>query len=295
MAGVAANDPYQRVATDNGVFDGALIGMAVGAGGAGAGVFGMRMHYNGIDKRSERQLKTIENQQQYHENGIAKSQMAMDQKTGNVGPRFYQKNKYNNSLDAVNEMNAGGERAVAGLESERQRQLNESRQNTVPQVNREAKREARRQTNKRYNYGYPKESAELKPEDVRHSESVNNVRQKHRTRAQEINAGIDDMIADTRSDTRSMIADSKEGQYVKKVGGQMDKRRQNIESKYTKKINNHTSQLEDVAHQRNLADANNMRSRHAYSKMGGMKNAAIIGASAVIGGGIGMIADGLNQ
>jgi hypothetical protein len=56
------NEPYQRVSQDNGVFDGALIGAAVGAGGAGAGVFGTRMRYNGIEKRQQRDLGVLNRQ-----------------------------------------------------------------------------------------------------------------------------------------------------------------------------------------------------------------------------------------
>ena len=55
-----ANQPYQRVSQDNGVYDSALIGSAIAAGGAGAGVFGTRMHYNGIEKRAERNRKRME-------------------------------------------------------------------------------------------------------------------------------------------------------------------------------------------------------------------------------------------
>lgn len=57
---VAANEPYQRVSRDNGVFDGALIGAAVGAGGAGAGIFGARMSYNGIEKKANRMLSDMQ-------------------------------------------------------------------------------------------------------------------------------------------------------------------------------------------------------------------------------------------
>lgn len=58
---VAANEPYKRVSKDNGVFDGAMIGAAVGAGGAGAGIFGARMSYNGIEGKTKRQLQEMDN------------------------------------------------------------------------------------------------------------------------------------------------------------------------------------------------------------------------------------------
>lgn len=57
---VAANEPYRRVSRDNGVFDGALIGAAVGAGGAGAGIFGARMSYNGIEKKAKRTISDMD-------------------------------------------------------------------------------------------------------------------------------------------------------------------------------------------------------------------------------------------
>lgn len=57
---MAANDPYQKVSENNGVFDSSLIGAAIGAGGAGAGVFGSRMHYGGIQRRADRDLKRID-------------------------------------------------------------------------------------------------------------------------------------------------------------------------------------------------------------------------------------------
>lgn len=60
MAGTYSNEPYQRVSQDNGVFDGALIGMAIGGGGAGAGVFGARMNYNGIERRTQQSLNRME-------------------------------------------------------------------------------------------------------------------------------------------------------------------------------------------------------------------------------------------
>lgn len=53
------NEPYQKISQDNGVYDGALIGSAIAAGGAGAGMFGARMHYNGIEKRSEKQMTAL--------------------------------------------------------------------------------------------------------------------------------------------------------------------------------------------------------------------------------------------
>lgn len=57
---VATNEPYRRVSKDNGAFDGALIGAAVGAGGAGAGIFGARMSHNGIEKRAQREVARMD-------------------------------------------------------------------------------------------------------------------------------------------------------------------------------------------------------------------------------------------
>jgi hypothetical protein len=57
---VAANEPYSRVSQENGVFDGGLIGMAIGAGGAGAGVFGARMSHNGIEKKATNAIQEMD-------------------------------------------------------------------------------------------------------------------------------------------------------------------------------------------------------------------------------------------
>jgi hypothetical protein len=54
------NQPYQHVAKDNNPYDGAIIGSAVAAGGAGAGMFGARMHYKGISARSEKAIGKIQ-------------------------------------------------------------------------------------------------------------------------------------------------------------------------------------------------------------------------------------------
>lgn len=57
-----ANEPYQRISQDNGVFDGTLVGMAVGAGGASAGIFGSRMSYNGIEKQTNADINRYNDQ-----------------------------------------------------------------------------------------------------------------------------------------------------------------------------------------------------------------------------------------
>lgn len=290
------NEPYQRVSQDNGVFDGAFIGATIAAGGAGAGVFGASMHYNGIEKRHANRTKQLDNHQQYHENKLAKAQVDKETKTGNVGPRRWQANKYNNSVDYLDNINEGGRQVEAGLEQERQRRLQEARQQTAQETNRQAKKEARAETKKRYNFGYPKESAELKPEDVRHNENVNNVRNKHQERVGNINSMIDDAIHDTRMDTADIVKNSDEGKYVRKVNGQIDNRRNRIENRYNKKMDNHQQHLQNISDERTkMGSVDDMRSRHMYSKMGGWKNAAIIGASAVVGAGVGMLADGMNN
>lgn len=294
MAYVEANEPIQRVAQpDNGVFDGALIGMAVGAGGAGIGVLGARASYNGIDKRAQRMNDALDAKQQRTENQMAKDQMAHDAKSQKVGPRFWQKKKYEGALDHVARIQERGNQIVNDMEDMRHQQLRDARTQTANDVSRATKREARQQTSKRFKYGYPAQSAVVSPEDVRHSEAVNNVRQQHRGRVNAINSGFDEMINDTRADTASAVAGSESGQYVNKVGAQMENRRQKINSKYNAKQDAHIQNLQDIAAQREMYQPDKMRANHVYSKhMGGFKkNAAIIGASALIGGGLGMITD----
>lgn len=163
------NEPYQRVSKDNGVFDGALIGAAVGAGGATAGVFGTRMHYGGIEKRQQRDLKALNNQKTY-----------LEGQADRIGDKLGSK--------------------IDKLEGKR---MNETK------------------------------------------------RQKKISKL--------------------------EDKWDKKVGA--------IESKMHKVD-------KDLAHVSNLEG---LKNKHLYSKMGGWRNAAIIGASAVVGGGVGMIADELNK
>lgn len=175
-----SNEPYQKVSQDNGVINGALIGLGVGGGAAGLGVLGARRSYNTIDKRSERNLLSVEAMQQNAENQMAKTQLDHQKNTEKVGPRMWQKNKYNTTLDR---------------------------------------------------------------------------------------------------------------DYIQKVNGQIDQRRAKMDEKYDKKMNAHVENLSKISEKRERFNPDTMRRKHIYGKMGGWKNAAIIGASAVVGGGIGALTD----
>ncbi|MGG1453520.1 hypothetical protein ABE325_21670 [Bacillus licheniformis] len=101
MAGTVSNEPYQRVSSENGAYEGALIGTAIGAGGAGAGVFGARMHYKGIDKRAERHLKAIESREPVIQRKINK----VNEQAENPRMSFMQKAKSTIADAGINQIN----------------------------------------------------------------------------------------------------------------------------------------------------------------------------------------------
>lgn len=179
-----SNQPYQKVSQDNSSISGGWIGMGVGASVGGLGVMGARRSFNNIDKKSERNLLSVEAMQQNAENNMAKTQINHQKRTENMGPRRWQKNKYNTTLDR---------------------------------------------------------------------------------------------------------------DYIQKVDEQVSRRRQKTEEKYDKKMNAHIENLNKVSEKRERYNPETMRGKHVYRKMGGWKNAAIVGASAVIGGGVGALTDHLSD
>lgn len=188
---VATNEPYQRVSRDNGIFDGALIGAAVGAGGAGAHVFGSRMSYNGIDNRVKRQVQGLQNKLDHQISQVDNSKKKYDRAVDKAGPRFYES----------------------------------AHQELIEKIKRSP--------------------------DIQTRNSIN-----------------------------------------QNVQGRVDKKFNKYE-KAVERVADTSSELIKVSTPEHLQG---LKDNHRYSRhMGGWKSAAIIGASAVIGGGIGMISDGLNR
>lgn len=72
MAGVASNEPTQRVSRNNSVVEGAWIGAGVGAAGAGAVALGAKARYNSLDKRQARDLEVLNNQKEYFTDRVEK-------------------------------------------------------------------------------------------------------------------------------------------------------------------------------------------------------------------------------
>lgn len=199
---IASNEPYQRVATDNGVFDGAGWGAGIGAAAAGAVIGGNKMHYNGIPKRAERDLKVLEAQEPFYEG--------------------YQKNVEDRYARNMGSIDKGGV----------------------------------------FNQGTVKR-AEIAEQSYR-DPLIN---------------GVPEMNPD-----------------IQRKKNMMDKRIRKAEKRYDKGMDQVDAYQKNLRQLRDPHYVESMQQRHRYSKhMGGWKNAAIIGASAVIGGGVGMIADGLNK
>lgn len=181
---MSSNEPYQRVSQENNPFDGALIGAAIGAGGATAGVFGARMHYNGIDNRVKRQINRLEKQ-------LNRQMKAVDR-----AERSYNRYVGDRDIDITDD-------------SLRQRMA--EKLGTEPELSRVNERK-RAKARKKFNRYY-------------------------------------DALDDAADTAKKLSRVSSEGY------------------------------------------ADSLRRSHVYSRMGGWRNAAIIGASAIIGGGLGMLID----
>ena len=292
MATMAANEPYQRVATDNGVFDGALIGMAVGAGGAGAGVFGARMSYNGIDKRSERFLQGLDNKQEYVEGRINKAtknyEKKMDRKSN---PNLFEKRRYANAQGEMDAMVNSVSSDIDRANRDRQSQKNMVRERSVGDVHQETINQG---TLIKERFGGANSTPNYE-QIRRQNPSVHQQRNEHVRFARDIDADFDAKIQGIRREGAERIKFSEARSTLGRIDDKIANRQNKVQSKYDKTMHNHNETLHNIAEQRRNYNPNTMRENHVYSKMGGWKNAAIIGASAAIGGGLGMIADGLNN
>ena len=280
MAGVASNEPYQRVSRDNGVFDGMLIGMAVAAGGASAGVFGARMHYNGIDRRVERDRARLESQLETQKQKAQRLENKFNRVSQNAGPRIWERRGYNRGLEAEERIMRQGRRLENALNQNRQRDIEALQQTASSSIDDTVARAMERHPS-------------ANPENIRqHNIDVNAQRNEYLRQVNEINNAYDRQINELRQGISQRLDQNKDVRYKNKVQNNIEKRVNNVYNKYTKSVQEavDTARLLNEMNEPGYVDK--MRSKHIYGRhMGGWKNAAIIGASAVIGGGLGMLAD----
>lgn len=239
---VATNEPYRRVSKDNGVFDGALIGAAVGAGGAGAGIFGARLNYNAIDKRAEAKVTVLDDKI----DRASSSKEKLVQKGGRVSP-----------VDSVKQFL--GQRQINDINAVRESKLNHlDEKNSM----------ARKYINN------------IEDTHVRNQADMAR-RSSFANASTDVNAKFDQMVNGSKGNT-----------WVNDVE---EKRQRNLNKNMKKK----QDRLDSLQNERTSWTGEGLQKRkssHAYSKMGGgWRKAGIIGATAVVGGGIGMIADGIQK
>lgn len=290
---VAANEPYQRVSRDNGVFDGALIGAAVGAGGAGAGVFGARMSYNGIGKRVDRDRAKLQRQATREEGAVNRAQKSYT-KAQNAGPNVLEKRKYNRGSEAADQINARGSRQEEIINRNRVDSYNSLHNTASSSINELQADEASIRNQRNLDRGYQSPSVSMN--DVSGSERVNSGREGYASYQNQLDDHYDGEIDKVRSRTAQNLQSNPDVQYRNKV----DKR---LADKVERKQNNLIDKSHQFANTQNTIKSmddpgyvKKMQGNHVYSKhMGGWKNAAIIGASAVVGAGVGMIADGIHK
>jgi hypothetical protein len=285
---VAANEPYQRVSRDNGVFDGALIGAAVGAGGAGAGVFGTRMNYNGIGKRVERDKANLESLESRQQKSVSKAEKAVSNADG---PRFYQKRKYNKGNEAAENITSRGNRRETALNRSRVDAHNNLHNTATDAIHQETVGEARRQNQRNVDKGYNSPNTSMN--DVRNSDAVTGARNAYLDQQGQIDAHYDSQVNSARNRTSHDLQQNPDVQYRDKVNQQIQSRVGKKQGKLVDKTHQLANTQNTLREMHDSGYVKKMQNNHAYSKhMGGWKNAAIIGASAVVGGGIGMLADG---
>lgn len=284
MAAVATNDPYQRVAKDNGVFDGAMIGAGIGAIGATAGVFGTRMSYNGIGKRVERDKQMLEGKLKHQQKQAQRAENKYNKVSQNAGPRFYEKNRYNRGMDAEERIVSHSNNLETAINNNRKLDVSSLQERTAADIE-----------------GTVNQVVEKNPHSSpntvrRHNIDVQQRRNQYLQDQKELNANYDQRIGQVRQNTSTRLDQNKDVQRKSRIQNKIDGRVNQAYTKYTDKVNNAVntaSQLRDIE---SGAHAEHLRKNHAYSRhMGGWKNAAIIGASAVIGSGAGMLTDSLYQ
>lgn len=272
------NEPYQRVSQDNSVFDGALIGAAIGMGGAGAGVFGVRMHYSGIDNRVKREQKRLQNEVNFRQSKVDQAEKAYGKTVDKAGPRFYERRGYNKGNQAEANIVQRGNRMENVLSGQRQRDL-ESLQN---QMNAGIDGHAEHLSQR---YPTPKETLANTNQDI------NRERNEYVRRAGDINQYYDDQASQVQQRTAQNLNNNSDVQYRNKVNDRINQRIDKKHSAYMDRINEVGETAAKLGELSAPGYADSVRSKHMYSKMGGWRNAGIIGASSVIGAGAGMLGD----
>ena len=290
MAGVASNEPYQRVSRDNGVFDGMLIGMAVAAGGASAGVFGARMHYNGIGQRVERDRARLESQLEAQKQKAQRLEDKFNRVSQNAGPRFYERPFFNKGEQAEADIVRRANRHKNVVEQNRQADLQNLFQTTSDSINRTAEEEAHRQTQQRRQFGYP--NPKVVSDDVMNTDVINGQRDTYMEHRDNINRYYDQQISQIDQRMMDELSNNKHVQRRNKIQQNIDNRVNKVYNKYTKAVHDAVDTARQLNEIGQPGYVDKLRSKHIYGRhMGGWKNAAIIGASAVIGGGLGMLTD----
>lgn len=276
------NEPLQRVSQDNGVFDGALIGAAIAAGGAGAGVFGTAMHYNGIDNRVKREQKNLQNQLKTDEYRTNLMEKRFDKAVGKQGPRFYEKPGYNRGNRAEAQIAERGTRKKDMINDSRHRDIENLMSRTGNEID-----DVSSNLDKRYSGS--------REGILQHNRGIQDMRNEYVRQATELNSHYDDQIRQVGDRTAQNLNGNKHVQYRNKVDGRIQDRVGKKHGKLQDALNQEMTTASKLREVSSPGYGDTVRSKHAYSKMGGWKNAAIIGASAVVGGGLGMIADGISN
>ncbi|MCD7910979.1 hypothetical protein KC480_05495 [Bacillus velezensis] len=253
LLGTVSNDPYQRVSSENGPFEGAMLGAALGAGGAGAGIFGARMHYKGIDKRAERHLNAIESREPVLQRKINK----VNNQSENPRMSLIQKAKNKIADAGIGQINSLRSAQLDGLSSK-----NEQMRSTVDSMyrtNPHAAKEADTSRRSHYAQSYA-----------------------------DINNHYNDVIQGSRfSKMKQQVEDSMQSRQAR-----LEKNRDVKVSKLNKELDNLTAGRQKWGEEGVKA----MKHKHPYSHVKGIgRSVAAIGASALIGGGAGMILGGLSD
>lgn len=239
---VAANEPYRRVSQDNGVFDGALIGAAVGAGGAGAGIFGARLSYNAIDSKAKSKTTVLDAKI----DRATSSKEKLSQKGGRVSP-----------VDSVKQF--AGQKQINDINAIRQSKL-----------------------------------SHLDEKNNMARSYINNIEDAHiRNQADTARRSS---FASASADVNAQFDQKVNGSKGKAWVDDVEEKRQRNLSKNMKKKQDRLDSLQSERNSWSGEGLQKRKSAHAYSKMGGgWRKAGIIGATAVVGGGVGMIADGIHK
>ncbi|WP_216412719.1 hypothetical protein [Bacillus atrophaeus] len=253
LLGTVSNEPYQRVSSDNSPYEGAMLGAAIGAGGAGAGVFGARMHYKGIDKRAERHLNAIESREPVIQRKINK----VNEQAAKPRMSFMQKAKSKIADTGINQINNLRTAQLDGLSSknEQLRNVVDSMYRTNPSATKEADLSRRNHYAQSY--------------------------------------------ADINNHYDNVIQGSRLSKMKQQVEESMENKQARLEKNRDVKVNKLNKELDHLSSGREKWGEDGvklMKQKHPYAHVKGIgRSAAVIGASALIGGGAGMILGGLTD